>query len=144
MSLLSYSSVSSELKVISIHIFSRESDSTFTNVRPSVSWLVSLSPKPPRLSESIIPSYHQPIFSRESDSTITNVCPSVRLSVSLQNPSTAWNPHNPSFILHHSSFILHHPLSFFIHPSFISQLLSFSACLIGYTNFHEFCNTNET
>ena len=44
--------------------------------------------------------------------------------------------HHTSFILHHPSFILHHPLSFFIHPisffihpSFISRLLSFSACL---------------
>ena len=37
-------------------------------------------------------------------------------------------PHHSTFILHHSSFILHHPSSFFIHPSFISRLLSFSAC----------------
>ena len=36
--------------------------------------------------------------------------------------------HHPSFILHHSSssFIILH--SSFIHPSFISRLLSFSAC----------------
>ena len=47
---------------------------------------------------------------------------SVRLSVCLQNPSTAWNHHLASFILHHSSFL--------IHPSFISRLLSFSACLL--------------
>ena len=33
-------------------------------------------------------------------------------------------------ILHHSSFILQ-PSSFFIHPSFISWLLSFSACWIS-------------
>ena len=45
---------------------------------------------------------------------------SVRLSVRKQNPSTAWNHHLSSFILQHSSF--------FIPPSFISRLLSFSAC----------------
>ena len=51
------------------------------------------------------------LFSRESDSTFTNV----RSFVRPQNPSTAWN---------------HHPSSFFIHPSFISRLLSFSACFL--------------
>ena len=40
---------------------------------------------------------------------------SVRTFVCQQNPSTAWN---------------HHPSSFFIHPSFISRLLSFSACFL--------------
>ena len=81
------------------------------------------------------------IFSCKSHSTIANVCPSVHLSVWGQNPSTAWNHHLSSFILHHSSFftifhhslssfiILHHPSAFLIHPSFISRLLSFSACL---------------
>ena len=33
------------------------------------------------------------------------------------------------FIIHPSSFFIHR-LSFFIHPSFISRLLSFSACFI--------------
>ena len=45
---------------------------------------------------------------------------SVRSSVSHRNPSTAWNHHPSSFSLQHSSF--------FSHPSFISRLLSFSAC----------------
>ena len=36
--------------------------------------------------------------------------------------------HLSSYILHHPSFILHQPSSFFIHPSFISRLLSLSAC----------------
>ena len=40
-------------------------------------------------------------------------------------------------ILHHSSFILHHPSSFFIHPSFISRLLSFSACLFRKANQYQ-------
>ena len=35
--------------------------------------------------------------------------------------------HTSSFIILHTSFILHHS-SFFIYPSFISRLLSFSAC----------------
>ena len=53
---------------------------------------------------------------------------SVRSCVLKQNPSTAWNHHPSSFIFHPSSFFIH-ALSFFIHPSFISRLLSFSACL---------------
>ena len=58
-----------------------------------------------------------------------SVCP----FVSQQNPSTAWNHHPSSFIFHPSSsfIILHHPTSSFIilhHHSFISRLLSFSAC----------------
>ena len=87
------------------------------------------------------------IISRESDSTITNVCSSVRSSVRLQNPSTAWNHHPSSFNLHPSSYFIHpssyfiHPSSSFIHPSssfiilhhpsFISRLLSFSACFLN-------------
>ena len=59
------------------------------------------------------------------------VCSFVHLFVRQQNPSTAWNHHPWSFILHDSSFILHQPLSLFIHPSFISRLLSFSACYIN-------------
>ena len=59
---------------------------------------------------------HNCLFVRPS------ICPSAK-------PSTASNHHPSSFILHHSSFILHYSSSFFIHPSFILQLLSFSACL---------------
>ena len=72
------------------------------------------------------------IFSRESNSTFTNVCPFVRLSVRKQNPSTAWNHHLSSLNLHPSAsfIILHSSFKFFIHPSFISRLLSFSACFI--------------
>ena len=83
------------------------------------------------------------LFSRVSNSTITNVCLFVHLSVQQQNPSTAWNHHPSSFIIHPSSFFIHFsssfiilpssfipPSSFFIHPSFISQLLSFSACCL--------------
>ena len=75
-----------------------------------------------------------------------SVCSYVRQSVRKQNPSTALILHLSSFNLHPSSFLIHpssiliHPSSFliphssfihssfFIHPSFISQLLSFSAC----------------
>ena len=72
------------------------------------------------------------IFSHKSDSTITNVCSSVCLSVrQSQNPSTAWNHHPSSFILQHSSF--------FIHPSFISRLLSFSACLFWRHTLGKMC-----
>ena len=68
------------------------------------------------------------VFSHKSDSTIINVCPFVCsfvcLSVLKQNFQTALSQslHPSSFIIHHSSF------TFFIHPSFISRLLSFSAC----------------
>ena len=68
------------------------------------------------------------LFRRESDSTITNVCSFIRLSVCHQNPSTAWNHHPSSFTIHPSSFFIQSS-SLFIHPSFISRLLSFSACL---------------
>ena len=45
--------------------------------------------------------------------------------------SSSFIIHLSSFIILHSSFIiLHHSSSFFIHPSFISRLLSFSACFI--------------
>ena len=56
---------------------------------------------------------------------------SVRSSVSHRNPSTAWNHHPSSFILHPSIFliILHH-------STFISRLLSFSAC--GFNGFNVF------
>ena len=43
--------------------------------------------------------------------------------------SVTKNPQQLEIIIHHpSSFILCLPSSFFIHPSFISRLLSFSAC----------------
>ena len=51
--------------------------------------------------------------------------------VRLQNPSLAWNHHPTSLIIQPSSFFIHSS-SFFIHPSFISRLLSFSACWILY------------
>ena len=59
-------------------------------------------------------------------------CPSVRSFVcpSVTKPLNSLK--SSSFILHHSSFIIHHS-SFFIHPSFISQLLSFSACFTTIT-----------
>ena len=64
------------------------------------------------------------IFSRESNSTITNVRSSVSLFACLSLCKTPQQLEN--IILHHSSFIILH--LFFIHPSFISRLLSFSAC----------------
>ena len=68
------------------------------------------------------------IFSCKSDN---RKCLFVRPSISLKaKPFNSLK--SSSFIIHHhpSSFIiiLHHSSSFFIHPSFISRLLSFSAC----------------
>ena len=62
-------------------------------------------------------------------------CPFVclfRSSFINQNPSTVRNHHPSSFNLHPSSFFIH-STSFFIHPSFISWLLSFSACFLFLT-----------
>ena len=67
-----------------------------------------------------------------------SICLSIRLSVCLKTKpfnslkSSFFIIHLSSFIILHSSFIiLHHSSSFFIHPSFISRLLSFSACFWG-------------
>ena len=85
------------------------------------------------------------VFKHESNSTITNLWLLVHLSVYLFQSNTpkqlkaiiptSFIIHPPSFIiLHHpsSSFIILYPSSSFIilhHQSFISQLLSFSACV---------------
>ena len=66
------------------------------------------------------------VFSRKSDSTTTNVCLSPKPLNSLK--SSSFFIHPSSFFIHTSSFFIH-PSEFFIHPSFISRLLSFSACL---------------
>ena len=47
--------------------------------------------------------------------------------------------HSSISILHHSSFIHQHSSLFFIYPSFISRLLSFSAC---YSLSHVFSVSN--
>ena len=78
-------------QIIALSIFSRESDSTITNVRPSVSHKA----KPPNSLKSLSFILHPSSFILHPS------------SFSLQ-PS--------SFILHPSSFILH-PSSFIIHPS---------------------------
>ena len=52
---------------------------------------------------------------------------SISLSVSLK-AALLISLKSSSFIIHLSSFIILQLLSFFIHPSFISRLLSFSAC----------------
>ena len=99
------------LHVFVLYLFSK---TNLNNRVPSSKWNV-YNPYENDVTGWIMKEYFS-IFTFQSQKLLyIHQCLLLHVSVCNQNPSTAWN---------------HHPSSFFIHPSFILQLLSFSACLI--------------